>query len=627
MIVPFRVIDKLGTWWDERSDFDLGRHAPQPVLYWHGLREGELNGVRAGTVDVSSFKYLYEGLYAEWDLWDNEAGNASLRLVDEGVGATSTGTMGHYIEGHIRKDGYVEKWPLVEVSMLDVKAAGSQPGTTTVYHIRASGLAAPGDNADSTDEIQIIRSQWIMDNVQVQPDVPPTAAPVAPPPPVPQPPAAPLRQLPGMAPAPVNEPIRVASRFDHVSALGLLLWDAARRGAAARNGLAYTRTEEFMRALGHKIEGIWNREQREADEAVSGSSIRAIDGTAAAAWGRFMPHLRANELMGSTVSGYGDELVPTAMSSVAYHSFMLETRVAQLFEHFELPSVPYTWPTIKAGLKIKRVTAPTDQSQMNIASSVYAASRPATGQIVFTPGEIGALSFSSQILFEDAGVNVADAIAKEFARRMAAQIDYVILNGDERADTNNISHLGADPSATDYNSVLVLDGLRRIAGTESNTVAVATLDVSAPITLLKKLGARGILGMDRSKVAYIMDPGSAYVAEALTSYQTVQNVGPGVATLLNGPLPRMSGVPIVVSDEMENATTAGAYPSDHSTGATKGHQIMVHTPSIKIGYARQTRFEAGYIPHTGGWAMSGSVRLDLQLFEADGVALGYNTTI
>lgn len=582
-------------------------------------------------MDPASLKYLYEGLYAEWDLWANEAGDACLRLVDEGAAATSTGTMPHYIDGHIRKDGYVEQWPLVEVSMLHVKAAGSQPGTTTVYHIRASGLAAPDDKADSTDDIQLIRSSWIMTDTFLQP---PPAAPVVEPPPVAPPPVqppaappAPIRTLPGLQNDPRPEPIRVSSQFDGVSALGLILWDASRRGKAAASGSYYVRTEEYMRALGERVQSIWEREQRQMDGVVSGSPIRAVDTEAATAWGRYMPHLRANELMASTVSTAGDELVPTLMSSVAYHAFMLETRVAQLFQQFQLPSVPFNWPTVKKGLKIRRVTEPVNQSSMSITSSVYPASKPATGQITFTPGEIGALSIQSQILWEDAGLSVADTIAKEFARRMAAQIDYVILNGDERATTGNLSHNGTDPTGTDYDSVLVLDGLRRIAEVDSNRTAVATFGVDSPITLQKLLGTRGIMGRDIANLVYIMDPGTAYKADALTSYQTVQNVGPGVATLLNGPLPRMNGIPIVVSDEMENATSAGVYPADHSTGATLGHQLMVYLPNFRIGYARMTKMEAGYVPFTGGYAISGSVRLDLQEFEAKSVAYGYNTTI
>lgn len=628
MIVPFRVIDKLRTWWDEKSDFDLERHAPHAVLYWHGLRAME--SVRSGTVDTTSFKYLYEGLYAEWDLWENEAGNACLRLVDEQIGATSTATMPHYIEGHIRKDGYVEKWPLVEVSMLDVKAAGSQPGTTTVYHIRASGLAAPGDKADSTDEIQLIRSQWIMDNV-VSPTVsgafvPPVAPPpAAPPPAAPERPASeqPLRQLPGITPTPVNESIRVASRFDGISAFGMLVWDAACKGRAWREERPHKRSEEFMRALGDKIEHIY-RKQTEDVGASPVSHVRAVDEVAAAAWGKVMPYMRANELMKSTVAGIGDELVPTLMSSVAYHVFMLESRVAGLLSSFQLPSVPYDYPVIGAGVLMRRALEATDNTHAIISGSVFQAVKPATSKITFTPGKIGALAFVAKELFEDAGLSVADVMAKEFARRMASELDYVLINGDERTAATNLSHT-ADPTGTNYDKVLILDGLRRMAQVNS-WVAHPTWGNASPVTIQKTMGARGIIGRDLKNLALVVDPGTAYMADQLTTYQTVQNVGEGVATTLNGQLGIQSGIPILVADEIENAAATGLYPTAH-TGGTTGTALIINRELLMIGYARGVTMEATWLPHVDTFAMSASVRLDLQQMQTGAVGGAYNITI
>lgn len=578
---------------------------------------------RAGTVD--GYEVRPSGLWSRAVIEEGQVGDAILDLVAVGKGAASSGTMPHLIR---REGDYMRRWPIVEWSVLDEEQAGSWPGTTKIEAIRAHlggeistdvieirrsvFMYEQGTNGNTPPTVQAENSANIGDAVRdlvarvegMQADI--TA----------------IREAPAQtlqpSPPPVAQPqISVRSKYDDVSLFGLLHRDEMQRIDASRQGRTHRRSEEFMRAVLDKARAM---HEAQVDDA----GIRAIDTEAYNAWSERVPHLRANEAMQSTLAGSGDELVPTLMSSVAHYEFRLASRVFSLLPSFQMPSQSYDYPTLAGGPRFQAAAEATDKDQANVGNSRLATGKPTTAKITFSAGEIGVLSLASRTFYEDAGLSVADALAKQFARNAARDIDYLLLNGDERTTSSNVSHTG-DASATEWSMIHQIDGLRRIAQAASDSVAIATLATTSNITLQQLMGSRGIIGTDVQNLAVIVSPGVYYKLLALSDFQSMEKVGER-ATYLTGMVGQWFGMPVIVSDELELTAATGLVPSDHSSG-TKGQLLIVHRGLNMIGFRRQVSVEQGHVPHTGLYGISATVRLDLQAMEAGSVAWGYNTTV
>ncbi len=149
--------------------------------------------------------------------------------------------------------------------------------------------------------------------------------------------------------------------------------------------------------------------------------------------------------------------------------------------------------------------------------------------------------------------------------------------------------------------------------------------MTSPGVLRALMGARGINGIDPRGLVMITDPGVYYKALALTSYQTISSVPPSMATLLTGEVGQISGVPMIVADELENTNASGQIEDSHDS--TKGSFLVVRRDNVMVGYCRDVVIELVKVPGTDGFACWTTVRLDVQQLEAGNVAYGYNTTI
>lgn len=635
IVIPDRVRDKYGTWWDRRTDLVLDLIERKPLLIWH-LMTGEL--MRAGTWDDAAFRWVDgHGLYAEADLLQNRASEMLLEMLRANDAAWSTGALpgGIAID---KKSGYVARWPVVEASAAPSQQVVSPPGTTKAIHVRAA--LDPSVLAILSDD-DLVRSEWYMppELNGTNGAAPPAATPAATEPVLTMTEAqldariqaavqsaSATRSLPAASGRPgFFEDVSVSSPFDAVSALGLCLYDQARQSNAVQKGQMHQRPEEFMRALAVKVERLFQDETNRSPAFMEDNdlSIRAIDPIAAGAWGKYMgSSMRANELMGSTVSGAGDELVPTLLSPVAWYAFKMESRLFGWLKSFVLPSVPYNYPTISGGPTFRKAVEPTGQSQANVtASYINFGTKPTTGVKAFSPGMMGAGILFSELLYTDAGLNVAEVAATQLARNGASAIDAWLWNGDEDTGNTNISHHGAAIASTAYDAWGTIDGLRDMAFADSCTVdAAGAIDIDDLTLIQVKLGARGIKGTDLENLAFFCDPGVYYALKKLSAFRTFDTAGPEMYTLKHGFVGLWDNVPVVVADELEytDATQVGKMVSTHNGTEGSGH--LVHRGSIMVGVARNLEMEVSKIPHSGMYAASMSARLDVQEMESASVA-------
>lgn len=641
VIVPFNRRDKYNTYWTRDSDFALDMWPIKPVFLAHNLRS--LFG-RGGNLDNESIVIRNDGLYAEADIDEGQIGDAILSLVGSGVGAWSTGTMPHLISQG--DDGYVRRWPVVEGSVVHVDEAGSLPGTTTVEHIRGileSNMPVE-INGQEYLKSYLRRSRWVMEPGQVQNAGNGASADVT---------ANVLTTLQSLSntlssmndrmgavetglravqdapaaalapsPAPDTNPrIEVSSKYDDVSLFGMLFNRERVRLERTRRGMKHDDTEEFMRALVDKVRVAYDSQEQRV--AVRDDGLRMIDSDAYQALHERVPYLRANEAHQSTLSNAGDELVPTLLSSVAHYEFRLESKVLNMLQQFQMPSQPYNYPTVSGGPQMRQMAEPANIGHADVSSGVYPTDKMTTGSVPFSAGKIGVMALVSKELMEDAGLMVTDVLSRQFIRNAARDIDYVLLNGDQRTAATNISH-SADPSATAYNYVLVLDGLRRIAQANSDSTSIGTIATTTDSVVQKLMGTRGVIGLDIPNLVHIVDPLFYYKLRDLADFASVDKIADR-AVLLTGQVGAWKGVPVVVSAELEGTDNNGLYPATHD--GAKGQMVTVHRPSVLVGFKRQVQMEQGHLQHTDLYAMSASVRLDIQSLEAGGVGWGYNATV
>lgn len=644
--------DAYNNYWTVDTDLCLQRYSVRPLYYQH-------NGamVEAGLIRSEDLVITSDGLYIEVDLAENEAGDACLRLVQAGRAFYSTGVMPRsWIE---RADGWVQRWPWVEASVTDHPA--TRDGLTRASIVRSFDSEFTGDG----DEF--LRRGPVFPKINVWSDgefVTPNGAPSHPvvqtPAPVDGPAlsvyppverdgrqywnvtpadiaaivrneiqaAQPARQLPPAPlpsalmptpPAAAPQPqIEVRHAYDDLTLAGLALWGHLRMQAGRMQGEA---RNPFFRALQAKVSKQLARDEAITDEQLMRGAIRMVDNQVATDWGR---HIRANEAMTSTYTNYGDELVPTLLSSVLWYHFMLEAQVLNALQKIQLPSQPYEYPIVTGGPVIRRIPQLVNQANFSVHASVLPATKISTDKVTFSVGEIGALVLAEQTLFEDSAIGVANMWANQMMRQMGKAIDYVILNGDESADVNNISHLGVDPTGTEYDKILILDGLRHMAYGNSDTVAQVTIDANSAVALRALMGPRGNFGLNPKSLINIVDPNVYYDLLGLAAIESIADVG-SQATLLTGSVGQIKGVPVLVSDELENTDATGKFPSAHN--GTKASHVVVNTNNVVVGYRREISTELAKIPGTGGYFADISVRFDVQEMEAGQVALGFNTTV
>lgn len=632
IIIAFTDVDhkdSYGNYWTKETDLCIQRYNRRPLYFQH---RGDM--VEAGYIENENLRITSKGLYMEVETLDNDAGKACLRFVSEGRGYYSTGVMpGSWIED---SDGYVRQWPFVEASITDRPA--TRDGLTRASHVRSLV-------GDEVDQNVPLRRGPIMEENQTGgngaapapavPSVTPSAAdfssliqqfrgvvreemaanqPAT-------------RSLPagGFVPvsaAPAAANIQVSHIYDDISLPVMAIWGQLR---LEHGNLRGDKETEFMRALVAKMEKQRSKDDALPERDVMRGAVRMIDYEVYDHWAdKGRGHIRANEAMTSTYDGYGDQLVPTLMSSIVWYHMMMESKVVSMLPKIKLPSVPYDHPIITGGPAIRKVPQLTDQANFSVHASKIPASKITTGKVTFTPGEIGALVLAEQTLFEDSAIDIAKMWVTQMLRQMVAGIDHVVINGDEDTGNTNISHLGAAPADTDYDKILICEGLRSMAFTNSDTVAVATLATTSLTALRKLMGARGKFGLNPKELVWILDPGSYYKLLDLEALDSVADVGE-YATLLTGAVGQLGGVPVVVSDEMENTDANGKIPSTHD--ATKGSQVCLRTQGVHFGYARDVNTEFAKIPGTGGYFADITVRFDVQEEQAGQVAYGFNTTI
>ena len=285
--------------------------------------------------------------------------------------------------------------------------------------------------------------------------------------------------------------------------------------------------------------------------------------------------------MDSTTAGSGDELVPTQEAAALWLDVNLETLVAPLFSRTEMPSDPFDIP-LQLG----------DVSWFpGTENSAVTGSALATAKQTLTSYELVGTVPWSLSLDEDSVIAMAPEVRSSLVRNAAEVIDDVLLNADATA-TNNINADGATISKSDAGKghwLLGFDGLLHLPLVD-NVNQGNDHGGNVSDTMFNEVRAKlGKYAVRPSELAYIMDVDTYIRCLGITNFRTLDKLGPN-ATLLQGQLAAVEGIPVLVSEQMQAADADGKVTSGGNTNTT-GRLLIVNRTQWRVGFRRELTIE------------------------------------
>ena len=314
------------------------------------------------------------------------------------------------------------------------------------------------------------------------------------------------------------------------------------------------------------VRSVLAAQQREPGDADS----RALE-----AW---QANLKA--AMDSATAGRGDELVPTAEAATLWADVNLDTHVAALFPRVDMPTNPFQIPLQLGDVSWypgAENTATTDTAL-------------ATARQTLTAYELVAEVPWSLTLDEDAVIAMAGEVRSTLVRNAVEVIDDVLLNADTTA-VNNINADTATIAASDAGKghwLVGFDGLLHLPLVDN---AAQGNDHGAAPNADMYNEARGLLGkygVRPSELAYIADVSTYIKSLGAEEFRTLDKLGPQ-ATILNGQLAQVDGIPVIVSEQMAKSDVDGKVTSGGANA--KGRLLLVNRSQWRLGFRRELMIE------------------------------------
>ena len=266
-------------------------------------------------------------------------------------------------------------------------------------------------------------------------------------------------------------------------------------------------------------------------------------------------------------SGEGADWVPTGIGANLHEKVRASGKVAPLFQRINLPTNPWKWPVEGADASAYRVAEPTSDT-----ASKAGASTPGTVAPTFDAEIFGARTLWSRSLDADSAIAILPFTTMKLVQAFVDAEEKAILDGDSDGTHQDadVQAIGATDPRTAW------DGLRKKAIAQS--VATATSATAANLGIVRK--ALGKWGVNPAELAFIIGVSNLHSLLADTNLLTVDKMGPN-ATILNGQIGSVHGVPVIVSEHVREDLNASGV-QDNIT-QTKTYMLCVNRNEWAIG--------------------------------------------
>jgi HK97 family phage major capsid protein len=252
--------------------------------------------------------------------------------------------------------------------------------------------------------------------------------------------------------------------------------------------------------------------------------------------------------MSAGASGSGADWVPTEFSSDLIDKYRLSLKVGNLFRMITMPSNPYKLPTVASDATAYKVSESTVEAT---EAGRITASTPGSSSVTLTATKLAARTVVSEEMQEDSIIPALPFIKDNLARVMGDAWETVLING----DTRTVGNMDIDVTAASDKKTAA-NGVRRRAQVLNTLVALTTFNLAGLRSMRTTMGRYGV---NPAELCWITGPKGYAKLLGLDEVTTLEKYGPG-ATILNGELGRLDGIPIVVSEHVrEDLSTTGYY--------------------------------------------------------------------
>jgi hypothetical protein len=315
-------------------------------------------------------------------------------------------------------------------------------------------------------------------------------------------------------------------------------------------------------------------------------------------------------------SAEGTEWVPTGIGASMHEKVRAAGKVAALFSRIDLPTNPWKWPLEGADATAYRVAEPTSDTATKVTAST-----PGTAAATFDAEILGGRTLFSRSLEADSALAILPFAQRKLVLAFTNGEEMAILDGDTDG-----THQDADVQAlgaTDVRSSW--DGLRKRA--LANAYAAVTTTTAANLGSIRAL--MGKWGVNPADLAFIIGVSAYHDLVLDTNLLTVDKMGPQ-ATILNGMIGSLYGVPVIVSEFVRENLNASGVQDGITT--TKSYNLCVNRNEWVMGQrmALDVEVDDSIYRETYQRVVVGFMREDFQnVGEAssnDDTAIGYNLT-
>ena len=310
--------------------------------------------------------------------------------------------------------------------------------------------------------------------------------------------------------------------------------------------------------------------------AITGQKVRDLK-----YWKRFErkaeKHLKAISATGST--GSGSDWVPTMFSPTFQEMIRVAGKVVPLFPVVDMPSNPYVLP-----IEIGRMTSykvPENTGDTGQTAIPKGDASALTGKTTLTAVGHATMVLVSKEAQEDSIIAMLPFLQSRLPQVIAEGREDALLNGDTAA-----THEDSDTHALGATSRRKIAlGLRAMANDNSYKSSLATFNLTNIRALRKGMGKYGIMPKD---CALIVGINGFFKLLDLGEVTTVDKYGTK-ATILNGELGNIDGMPVIVSEfvrEDLHATNAV-----YDAAGTTSVMHVVNRNAFVVGERRQYTFQ------------------------------------
>lgn len=309
-------------------------------------------------------------------------------------------------------------------------------------------------------------------------------------------------------------------------------------------------------------------------------------------------------------AGEGSEWIPTGFSSRLTERYLLELKLAALFDVIEMPTSPFTVPYGKTGATGYYVAESIADSSTKIKASTSG-----TGNITFTARKFATRGLISEEATEDSIIPMIPFMERDYALAIAEAVETAIFNGDRTTAGHQ------DTIADTEDARYAFDGLRyktqageKVSFADANPTHALMNDVRQQM---------GKYGADPTKMAYIMSINAQLKLQEDGDVKTLEKFGQ-FATVMKGELGKLDNIPIIVSEkslDTYDATGVG-------TSGDRGVCQAVFRPGFALGQRKGITLKWREDIETDQRVLVAKLRADFQsLYDHTSeavVAQGYN---